>query len=142
MKIVIASDHGGFELKNLVAAHLKERGIEVEDIGSFKDEFVDYPIYGKAAAEIVASGKADKGILFCGTGIGISIAANKVKGIVCAIPYNEFAAEMCKKNNNANMISFGGRTFTAEQAIKYTDIWLDTEFEGGRHERRRAMLTD
>lgn len=140
MKIAIGSDHGGFKLKGVLANHLKERGIEVLDLGTMNEDSVDYPEYGQKVAKAVASGEADKGIVVCGTGIGISIAANKVKGIICAIPYNEFAAEMCKKHNDANMISFGGRTFTDEEAIKYTDIWLDTEFEGGRHERRVNML--
>lgn len=140
MKIALGSDHGGYELKLELKKHLEKRGIETEDLGCYNTDSVDYPQYGEKVAKAVASGQFDKGIVCCGTGIGISIAANKVKGIVCAIPYNEFAAEMCKKHNNANMLSFGGRTFSVDQAIKYTDIWLDTEFEGGRHERRVDML--
>jgi len=142
MKIALGSDHGGYELKNEIIKHLQSRGIETEDLGCYSTESVDYPIYGKAVAHAVADGKADLGIVCCGTGIGISIAANKVKGIRCALPYNEFTAQMCKQHNNANMISFGGRTLTVEQAIKYTDIWLDTEYEGGRHQRRVDMLNE
>ncbi len=140
MKIALGCDHGGYELKNELIKHLQGRGIETEDLGCYSTESVDYPVYGKAVAEAVVSGKADLGIVCCGTGIGISIAANKVKGIRCALPYNEFTAQMCKQHNNANMISFGGRTISADLAIKLTDIWLDTEYEGGRHQRRVDML--
>ena len=140
MKIVLACDHGGYELKNALIKHLQERGIETEDLGCYSADPVDYPIYGRAAAEAVASGKADKGIVCCGTGMGISMAANKVKGIRCALPFSDFTAKMCKQHNNANMVSFGGRTIAVEDAIRYTDIWLDTEFEGGRHERRVSMI--
>ena len=140
MKIVLACDHGGYELKNALIKHLQERGIETEDLGCYSADPVDYPIYGRAAAEAVASGKADKGIVCCGTGMGISMAANKVKGIRCALPFSDFTAKMCKQHNNANMVSFGGRTIAVEDAIRYTDNWLDTEFEGGRHERRVSMI--
>lgn len=143
MKIALASDHGGFTLKEALEAHLKGRGIETLNLGTDNSETsVDYPIYGEACAKAVADGKADLGIVCCGTGIGISIAANKVKGIRCALPYNDFTAEFCKRHNNANMLSFGGRTLTKEQAIRFTDIWLDTEYEGGRHDRRLAEIAD
>ena len=141
MKIAFGCDHGGYELKLALMEHVKSRGIEVLDMGC-NGERVDYPVYGKKTAEAVAEGQADLGIVCCGTGIGISIAANKVKGIRCALPYNEFTAEMCKRHNNANMLAFGGRTLTPQQAIKFTDIWLDSEFEGGRHANRIAMLDD
>ena len=140
MKIAVGSDHGGFLLKEAIKEHLIGRGIEVEDLGTHSEESVDYPVYGKAVAEAVAGGKADLGVVCCGTGIGISMAANKVKGIRCALPTNDFMAEMCKRHNNANVIAFGGRVLTAEEAIRFTDIWLDTEFEGGRHQRRIDML--
>ena len=142
MKIAIGSDHGGYELKLEIIDHLKARGIEVEDLGCYNTDSVDYPEYGKKVAEAVASGAYDKGIVCCGTGIGISIAANKVKGIRCALPYDEFTAQMCKQHNNANMVSFGGRTLKPEVVKHLIDIWLDTEYEGGRHARRVAMLDE
>ena len=142
MKIVVGSDHGGYELKNQVIEHLKARGIEVEDLGCFSTDSVDYPEYGQKVAKAVATGQADKGVVCCGTGIGISIAANKVKGIRCALPYDDFTAEMCKRHNDANVVSFGGRTLPPEKVMHLIDIWLDTEFEGGRHERRVNMLNE
>ena len=142
MVIAVASDHGGFELKNKVREHLRERGIKVVDLGTDSEESVDYPIYGKACAEAVASGKADLGVVCCGTGIGISIAANKVKGIRCGLCTSVEMAELTKKHNNANMIALGGRTTDPELAMKIVDKWLDTEFEGGRHQRRVDMLDE
>ncbi|MBQ1214936.1 MAG: ribose 5-phosphate isomerase B [Firmicutes bacterium] len=140
MKIALAADHGGFQMKEALKAHLIERGIEILDLGTDSEASVPYPVYGKACGEAVASGQADRGILVCGTGIGISIAANKVKGIRAAVVTNEFMAEMCKAHNDANIISFGGRVITIEEAIRFTDIWLDTETEMGRHAERRAMI--
>ena len=140
MKIALAADHGGFQMKEALKAHLIERGIEILDRGTDSEASVPYPVYGKACGEAVASGQADRGILVCGTGIGISIAANKVKGIRAAVVTNEFMAEMCKAHNDANIISFGGRVITIEEAIRFTDIWLDTETEMGRHAERRAMI--
>ena len=140
MKIALAADHGGFQMKEALKAHLVERGIEILDLGTDSEASVPYPVYGKACGEAVASGQADRGILVCGTGIGISIAANKVKGIRAAVVTNEFMAEMCKAHNDANIISFGGRVSTIEEAIRFTDIWLDTETEMGRHAERRAMI--
>lgn len=140
MKIAVASDHGGYALKEQVKEHLLKRGYEVVDLGTDSEESVDYPEYGKICGEVVAGGKADLGIACCGTGIGIGIAANKVKGIRCAEVTNEYMAEMTKKHNNANMISLGGRVLETGQALKIVDVWLDTEFEGGRHQRRVDML--
>ena len=140
MKIALACDHGGFQMKEALKEHLAGRGIEVLDLGTDSEASVPYPVYGKACGEAVASGQAARGILVCGTGIGISIAANKVKGIRAAVVTNEFMAEMCKAHNDANIISFGGRVITIEEAIRFTDIWLDTETEMGRHAERRAMI--
>ena len=140
MKIALACDHGGFQMKEALKEHLAGRGIEVLDLGTDSEASVPYPVYGKACGEAVASGQADRGILVCGTGIGISIAANKVKGIRAAVVTNEFMAEMCKAHNDANITSFGGRVITIEEAIRFTDIWLDTETEMGRHAERRAMI--
>ena len=142
MKIAIACDHGGFELKQPLAEHLQEKGYEVTDLGIYGEERVDYPIYGKKCAEYVASGQADLGIVCCGTGIGIGIAANKVHGIRCAELVTPYMAEMAKKHNHANMVSLGGRILSVQQAIELVDIWLDTEEEHGRHDRRVALLDE
>ena len=142
MKIALASDHGGFALKEAIKAHLTNRGYEVLDLGTHSEESVDYPKYGQACGEAVISGQADRGIVCCGTGIGISIAANKVKGIRAAVITNEFMAEMTKRHNDANIIALGGRVLETEYALKLVDIWLDTEFEGGRHQRRVDMLNE
>ncbi len=137
MKIAIACDHGGFELKEAVKAYLESRGdVEVTDLGTNSAESVDYPKYGRACAEAVASGEADRGIVCCGTGIGISIAANKVKGIRCGLCTNVEMAELTRKHNNANMLAMGGRIIDEETGIAITKAFLDTEFEGGRHQRR------
>ncbi|MBR4151199.1 MAG: ribose 5-phosphate isomerase B [Firmicutes bacterium] len=142
MKIAIAADHGGFALKQKLAKHLADKDYEVLDLGTYSEESVDYPEYGKKCAEAVASGQADKGVVCCGTGIGISIAANKVHGIRCALVTNEYMAEMTKRHNDANMLAFGGRVMTPEMAARCLDIWLNTEYEGGRHARRVAMLDE
>lgn len=142
MKIALASDHGGFALKEAIKAHLNEKGYEILDLGTHSEESVDYPQYGKACGEAVASGEAQRGIVCCGTGIGISIAANKVKGVRAAVITNEFMAEMTKRHNDANIIALGGRVLETAYAIKLVDIWLTTEFEGGRHQRRVDMLDE
>ena len=140
MKIAIASDHGGYELKENIKKYLEEKNIEVLDLGTDSEESVDYPVYGKACGEAVASGKADRGIVCCGTGIGISIAANKVDGIRCALCTDVHMAEMTRKHNDANMLAHGGRTTELQTALDITEAWLVTEFEGGRHQRRVDML--
>ena len=141
MKIAIASDHGGYQLKEEIKKYLEGRSIEVVDLGTDSEESVDYPIYGKACGEAVMSGKADRGIVCCGTGIGISIAANKVKGIRCALCTDVHMAEMSRKHNDSNVLSLGGRTTPVDKALEIVGAWLDTEFEGGRHQRRVDMLT-
>ena len=140
MKIAVASDHGGFALKEKVKEHLIERGFDIEDLGTHSEESVDYPVYGKACGEAVASGKADLGVVVCGSGIGISIAANQVKGIRCGLCTSVEMAHLTKQHNNANILALGGRTTEPELALKIVDEWLDTEFEGGRHQRRVDML--
>ena len=140
LKIAVASDHGGFALKEKVKEHLVQRGFEVDDLGTHSEESVDYPVYGKACGEAVASGKADLGVVVCGTGIGISIAANKVKGVRCGLCTSVEMAHLTKQHNNANILALGGRTTEPELALKIVDEWLDTEFEGGRHQRRVDML--
>lgn len=140
MKIAVASDHGGFKLKEEVKAHLLERGLEVLDLGTHNEDSVDYPAYGKACGEAVVSGQADVGIVVCGTGIGISIAANKVKGVRCGLCTSVEMAALTKQHNNANVLALGGRTTETGLAMQIVDAWLDTEFEGGRHQRRVDML--
>ncbi|MBR4411969.1 MAG: ribose 5-phosphate isomerase B [Firmicutes bacterium] len=140
MKIAVASDHGGFKLKEEVKAHLLERGLEVLDLGTHNEDSVDYPAYGKACGEAVVSGQADVGIVVCGTGIGISIAANKVKGVRCGLCTSVEMATLTKQHNNANVLALGGRTTETGLAMQIVDAWLDTEFEGGRHQRRVDML--
>ncbi len=144
MIIALASDHGGYALKETIKKHLKEKdkSLKLVDLGTHSEESVDYPVYGKACAEAVASGKADLGIVCCGTGIGISIAANKVKGIRCGLCTSVEMAHLTKEHNNANMIALGGRTTTPELACDIVDEWLDTEFAGGRHKRRTDMLDE
>lgn len=143
MKIVVASDHAGYELKLKVAEYLKGKGIEVEDLGTHSDESVDYPIYGEKCGKAVVAGQGDLGMVFCGTGIGISMAANKVKGIRCALVTSVELAHMAKEHNNANILAMGGRTTTPELAYQMTDEWLNTEFAGGgRHTRRIDELNE
>lgn len=142
MLIAIASDHGGFALKEEIKEFLRTRSVKFVDLGTNNEDSVDYPTYGKACAEAVASGKADRGIVCCGTGIGISIAANKVKGIRCGLCTSVEMAELTRKHNDANMLALGGRTTDTELALEITAKWLDTEFEGGRHKRRTDMLDE
>lgn len=139
-KIIIGSDHGGFELKEKLIAYYQEKGIVLEDEGTHSTESCDYPdIANKVAAKIL-NGEADLGILICGTGVGISIAANRHKGIRAAILYDDFTAEMARVHNNANVMVFGGRTMKFEDVVKRIDIFLSKKFEGGRHERRLSKL--
>jgi ribose 5-phosphate isomerase B len=140
MKIAVASDHGGYRLKEYLKERLAGRGITIIDLGTYSEEPADYPAFGRACGETVARGDADRGIVCCGTGIGISIAANKVRGIRCAVCTNEFMADMCSRHNDANIIAFGGRVVDNETAGKLMDIWLDTPFEGGRHQLRVDAL--
>ncbi|MCI9598487.1 MAG: ribose 5-phosphate isomerase B [Firmicutes bacterium] len=140
MKIAIASDHGGYLLKEEIKKYLNQRNIDVLDLGTDSEESVDYPEFGHACAEAVVSGKADRGIVCCGTGIGISIAANRVKGIRCALCTDTGMAELTRKHNDSNILAMGGRTTDAATALAITKTWLDTEFEGGRHQRRIDML--
>lgn len=142
MKIAVASDHGGYLLKETVKKHLEDRGIEVLDLGTHSEESVDYPVYGKLCGETVANGEADLGVVCCGTGIGISIAANKVKGIRCGLCTSVEMAHLTKQHNDANILALGGRTTAPELALAIVDEWLDTEFEGGRHQRRVDMLNE
>ncbi|PLX33811.1 MAG: ribose 5-phosphate isomerase B [Clostridiales bacterium] len=142
MKVALGSDHGGFELKEAIKKHLNRKGIEFADYGTFNNDSVDYPDYGRITAEAVMSGECDRGIVCCGTGIGISLAANKVKGIRCALVSEEYSARMAKSHNNANMIAMGGRVVGDGIATGIVDAWLEAEFEGGRHERRVEKIME
>lgn len=142
MKIAFGNDHTAVELKNIIMEFVKGRGYEVIDFGTNSTESCDYPLYGEKVGQAVASGEADLGIALCGTGLGISLAANKVKGIracVCSEPYT---AKMSRQHNNSNVLSFGPRVVGNELAKMITQAWLDTEFEGGRHQRRVDMIMD
>lgn len=136
MKIAIAADHGGFELKGVIIEHLTKKGHEVINLGTDTPDSVDYSDYAEKCAETVLSGDVSFGIVVCGTGIGISIAANKINGIRCALCHSPETAALAKQHNNANIISLGGRTTSDELALKIVDSFMDAEFEGGRHQRR------
>jgi ribose 5-phosphate isomerase B len=133
---IIASDHGGLELKESIKAYLKKRGIEVSDLGTDNGDSVDYPDFGERVGKAISTGEADKGILICGTGIGMSIVANKFPGVRAALIWDDFTARMSKEHNNANIIVMGGRMLTADNAREMVGIWLETTFEGGRHQKR------
>jgi len=139
--IAIGSDHGGFELKAEIMKHLEERGFEYRDYGTYSDASCDYPVYGRAVAEAVASGECDRGILICGTGIGISITANKVPGIRAALCSDCFSAEATREHNDANILAMGARVVGAGLALKIVDTFLDTPFSNDpRHVRRIAAI--
>ena len=140
--IAVGCDHGGLNLKNAIVKYLEDNNIEYKDFGTYTDESVDYPVYGYKVAKEIAEGRAEKGVLCCGTGIGISMAANKVKGIRAAVCTNEFMAEFTRKHNDSHIICMGGRVIDEKTAVRLTDIFLHTEFEGGRHQNRINMITD
>lgn len=141
--IAIGSDHGGFELKKEVIAHLDARGLEYKDFGTYSDASCDYPVYGKAVAKAVASGECERGIIICGTGIGISIAANKVHGIRAALCGDCFSAEATRQHNDANVLALGARVVGPGLALKIVDTFLDTPFSNGeRHIHRIEMIED
>lgn len=141
--IAIGSDHGGFDLKEAVIAHLKEKGYEVKDVGCYDKSSCDYPVYGKAVANAVADGTCEKGIVICTTGIGISITANKVKGIRAALCHDCFSAQATREHNNANMLAMGARVIGPGLALMIVDTFLDTPFSNDeRHIRRIGMIEE
>ena len=142
MKIAIGCDHGGFEHKNAIAEHLKERGFEVTDFGIHENKSVEYPEIALKLANSVASGENTLGILVCGTGIGMSIAANKVNGIRAAAVSDHFSAKYTRLHNNANILCLGGRVIGVGTALELADLFVDTEYEGGRHQKRLDMITE
>ena len=141
MKVAVGCDHGGFVLKDRVVRTLKELGAEVVDLGTDRgDVSVDYPEFGLKVAKAVACGECDAGVLMCGTGIGISIAANKVKGIRAAVVTNTYMAKLTKNHNNANIIALGGRVISEDEAEEIVKEWYTAEYEGGRHQKRLDMI--
>ena len=136
MKIAVASDHGGFALKTELIDHLTKEGYECVDFGTYSAESCDYPDYAEPVCRSVLSGECELGILMCGTGIGMSMAANKIKGIRCALCGDCFSAEMTRRHNNANVLSMGARVTGAELAMRIADTFLTSVFDGGRHQRR------
>lgn len=140
MNISIGSDHAGFEYKERIIAHLRAAGHDVTDHGTSSPESTDYPLFIIPAAEAVAAGEAERGIVLGGSGNGEAMAANKVKGIRCALCWNDETAELSRRHNNANVLSIGQRMISLEIALQIVDIWLKTPFDGGRHERRISEL--
>ena len=141
MKIAIATDHGAVALKNAVIAHLEAQGYEVKDFGTYEPVSCDYPIYAAAAARAVASGECQRGIVMCTTGIGMSIACNKIKGIRCALLHDLKSAELTRLHNDTNMMSLGAGVTEEALALQLVDVWLQTEFSGvERHARRNALV--
>lgn len=139
--IIIGSDHGGLTLKTALISYLKRRGLEITDAGTNGDASVDYPDFGQKVAETVAAGGAELGILICGTGIGMSISANKVPGIRAALVTDAFMARMAREHNNANVLVLGGRVLDEQKACDLVGAWLDSTFEGGRHQARLDKIT-
>lgn len=142
MVIALGCDHAAYELKEKVKKKLTDEGHEIVDVGTDSTESVDYPKYGHAVGKLVSSGETERGIAICGSGIGISIACNKVPGIRAALCTSVEMAEMCRRHNNANVICMGARMISEELAFAMIDKWLETEFEGGKHERRINEIED
>jgi ribose 5-phosphate isomerase B len=142
MKIVVASDHGGFAYKSAIISHLEAKGHQTIDGGTHDAGSCHYPSYAIPAGELVASGQADRGVVICNTGIGISIAANKVKGVRCAVGYDDKVVELTRRDNDANMIAFGAHFMKLEDVLHRLDIFLEAPFDGGRHQTRVDIIKD
>tara|TARA_Y100000768_G_scaffold290097_1_gene224183 strand:- start:4186 stop:4617 length:432 start_codon:yes stop_codon:yes gene_type:complete len=142
MKIVIAGDHAAFDVKSTVITYLKSKGLSVEDLGTNSYDSVDYPVYGQMVAKHILAGNSHRGIIICGTGIGISIAANRFNNIRAALCSTEVDAEMARKHNNSNVLALGARTTDIEKIKSIIDVWLSTDFEGGRHQNRLALIDE
>ena len=140
MKIAIGCDHGGLEIKNAIIRELKSKGIDYENFGTDTPDSVDYPVYAKKVCAAVQSGDCTLGILCCGTGIGMSMTANKQKGIRAAVLSDAFSAEMTRRHNNANVLCLGGRVIDGTKAVELANIFINTPYEGGRHDKRIAMM--
>jgi len=140
MKIIIGSDHAGYPMKEKVTAHLRERGVQVEDIGTYSEQAVDYTDFGKKVARRVSDGTFDRGILICGTGLGMSMVANRFRGVRAALTNDLFSAIMSRRHNDSNIMAMGGRLIGDTLAFQLVDTWLETPFEGGRHQRRLEKM--
>ena len=140
LRIAIGSDHGGYEYKEQIVSHLKEKGYECVDVGTYSTDSCDYPVIARAVTTKITTGEVDRGILICGTGIGMSIAANKVKGIRAALCGDTFSARASRAHNNSNVLCLGERVIGINLAMDIVDIWLESKFEGGRHQRRVDMM--
>ena len=140
MVLALGSDHGGFELKQEIIKHLEKKGIEYKDFGCYTPESIDYPVIAKQVAKAVANGEYERGILVCGTGVGISIAANKVKGIRAACCDDHFSVKYTRLHNDANILCLGGRVVGPGVVCELVDLFVETEFEGGRHARRVSLI--
>ncbi len=139
--LALGSDHGGYALKQEIIEHLDKKGIKYKDFGTYSEESCDYPLYAEAVGKAVASGECEQGILICGTGIGVSIAANKIKGVRAALCGDCFSAEFSRLHNDANILTLGARVIGPGLALKIADTFLNTEFEGGRHARRVGLIS-
>ena len=142
MRIAIGSDHAGFELKEHVKAQLEASGHDIVDVGTDSDESTDYPTFARPAAELVAKGDAERGVVVCGSGVGVSIVANKVKGVRAVNAHDADEAQLARAHNNVNVVALSGRTIEPEQADEIVQAFLDGEFEGGRHEQRVALIEE
>ena len=142
MKLAIGNDHVAVEMKKEIKKYLEDKGIEVIDVGTNSTESFNYPISGYKVGKMVASGEVDGGVLICGTGVGISLAANKVEGVRAVVCSEPFSAKLSRMHNNTNVLAFGARVVGSELAKMIVDEWLDAEFEGGRHERRVNLLNE
>lgn len=140
LRIAIGSDHGGYEYKEQIVSHLKEKGYECVDVGTYSTVSCDYPVIARTVTTKITTGEADRGILICGTGIGMSIVANKVKGIRAALCGDTFSARASRAHNNSNVLCLGERVIGINLAMDIVDIWLESKFEGGRHQRRVDMM--
>ncbi len=141
MKLSIGADHAGYYLKEQIKKYLKLKNYDFKDYGTFKIESTDYPEYAYKVGQSIVNGEANLGILICGTGIGMSITANKIKGIRAALAHDEQTAKLSRQHNDANVLCLGGRILSEDEALKIVDIWLNTSFEGGRHEKRLKLIT-
>lgn len=141
MRIAVGSDHGGLEYKNAIKEHLEKQGHQVTDVGTYSKDSCHYPLFGAEVARKVASKECDYGVVVCTSGEGISMAANKIKGVRCGIAYNDDVARLMRQHNNANVISFGQAFMSLEDVLRRIDIFLSTEFEGGRHQTRVDLIS-
>lgn len=142
MRVALGADHGGYELKEVILKHLEAQGLKVRDFGTYSADAVDYPKYGFAVGNAIIKGEADLGIIICGTGQGIAMSANKIAGIRAAVCSETFSARMAREHNNANVLALGARVIGAGLALDIVDVFLKTEFSGGRHTRRINLIAD